>query len=126
MKKVNIKHINNLNSASLRALDFYNQETGFLQERLDEIVRGNIPKKALEKVEYFQNQLLIHRNVIGELKSLITANNRKIELELLKSDPFVDEPLAEEHKKLYSDYKTEESLFNEMRHEFNRFAAEWM
>ncbi|MGN6180913.1 MAG: hypothetical protein ACTHNW_17150 [Mucilaginibacter sp.] len=126
MKKVNVKHIRHLNSESLRALDFYNQELSFLQERLEEIASDNTAKEVQEKVEYFQNQLLIHQSAIDELKNLITTNNRRLELELLKTDPFVDEPLAKEHKNLYSDYKTEEKLFNDLRHEFNRFAAEWM
>jgi len=126
MKKTNVKYIRHLNSESLRALDFYNQELNLLQERLEEIASDNTAKEVQEKVEHFQNQILIHRNGIDELKGHITNNNRMIEMELLKTDPLVDEPLAKEHKKLYSDYQSEERIFNELRHEFNRFAAEWM
>lgn len=126
MKKINVKYIRHLNSESLRALDFYNQEVEFLQERLEEVASDNTAKEVQEEVEHFQNQLLIHRKAIDELKGLITANNRRIEMELLKTDPFVDEPLAKEHKELYGNYQSEEKMFNELRHEFNRFAAEWM
>ena len=126
MKKINAKHIGHLNSASLRGLDFYQLELKFLQERLDEISRDNTGKEVLEKIEHFQNQFFIHRNAIDELKSHIKANNRRIEIQLTENEPFVDEPLVIEHERLYSDYLTEEKMFNDLRHEFNRFAAEWM
>jgi len=37
MSQINIKHVANLDNESLRGLDFYEQELGVLQERLDEI-----------------------------------------------------------------------------------------
>lgn len=126
MKKTNVKHIAYLNNESLRGLEFYQLEIHFLQERLDEIAKDNTSAEVRQQIEHFQNQLIIHKDAIDELKSLIRGNTRSIELQLVKTDPFVDETLAAEHAKLNASYLTEEKLFNELRHEFNRFAAEWM
>jgi hypothetical protein len=126
MNQINVKHITNLNSESLRGLDFYKQELGFLQERLDEIAADNTGKEVAEKIEYFQNQLIIHRRAVDELRHLIKGNNKSIERQLAETDAFVSEYTAVEHQKLNDQYLTEEKLFSEMRHDFNRFAAEWM
>jgi hypothetical protein len=126
MSQINIKHIANLNSESLRGLAFYEQELGFLQERLDEIAGDNTGKAVSEKIEHFQNQLIIHKEAIDELKHGIHANNKSMELQLHQTDVFVDQKTADEHEKLNEKYLTEVEMLNDMRHEFNRFAAEWM
>ncbi|MDB5134991.1 MAG: hypothetical protein JWP37_1594 [Mucilaginibacter sp.] len=126
MSQINIKHIANLNSESLRGLAFYEQELGFLQERLDEISGDNTGKEVSEKVEHFGNQLIIHKDVIDELKHLIHANNKSMGSQLHHTDVFVDRNSADEHQQLNEKYGTEEKMFNDFRYEFNRFAAKWM
>lgn len=126
MSQINIKHFKNLNSDCLRGLEFYTQELGILQERLEEIARDNTGKEASEGIEHFQNQFIIHREKIDELKHLLHVNDKNIEADLLKTEVFVDESIADTHRNLYQGYLTEEKIFNELRHEFNRFAAKWM
>lgn len=126
MTKINIKHIKNLNNDCLRGLVFYQQELGILKERLEEIAADNTGKIVSEKVEHFQNQFMIHNYYLDELKHLIHHNDKEIELQLLKTVVFVDEDIADKHDQLVEKYQTEEKIFNDLRHEFNRFAAEWM
>lgn len=126
MSQINIKHIKNLNNDCLRGIEFYKQELAILQERLEEITSDNTAKQVLEKVEHFQNQFLIHGNYLDELKHQIHANDKSIEAELLRTGALVAENIAAEHKQIHEQYLNEERIFNELRHEFNRFAAEWM
>jgi len=126
MSQINIKHITSLNSESLKGLEFFEQELGFLQGRLNEIAADYTGKEVSEKIEHFQNQFVIHSNAIDELKHLIHSNKKNMEAQLVKSDVFVDVDTADEHQKLNEQYLTEEKMFNELHHEFNHFAAEWM
>ncbi|MGZ3757247.1 MAG: hypothetical protein ACXVAY_07545 [Mucilaginibacter sp.] len=126
MTKINIKHITNLNNDCLRGLAFYQQELDILRGRLEEIAADNTGRIVAEKVEHFQNQFMIHSYYIDELKHLIHANDKAIESELVKTSVFVNEEIADKHDQLVDKYHTEEKIFNELRHEFNRFAAEWM
>ncbi len=126
MSQINIKHIKNLNNDCLRGIEFYKQELGILQERLEEIAADNTAMEVREKVEHFQNQFLIHGNYLDELKHYIHANDKSIEHELLRTEVFVSESIAAEHKRIHEQYLNEEKIFNDLRHEFNRFAAEWM
>lgn len=123
---VNIKYIKNLNNDGLRGLAFYKQELAILQERLQEIGADNTAQEVQEKVEHFQNQFLIHGNYLDELKHDIHANDQAIEADLLSTEDLVSEPVADEHKNIHDRYVNEEKIFNDLRHEFNAFAAEWM
>jgi hypothetical protein len=126
MKHINIKHIASLHSDALRGLDFYNTELGILQERLAEIAGKNTALEVQEQVDHFQNQFMIHANVFKLLTQALHDNSKKIKSEVHELAGFVDAGDIEENEDLYGDYLTEEKIFNELRHEFNRFAAEWM
>lgn len=126
MKQLSIKHITNLHSDSLRGLDFYAQELVILQERLEEILADNTNKEVAEQVEHFQNEFIIHKNAIDELKSSIHENNNNIKDQISEFDGSVEKITISDNHNLHEDYLTEERLFNELRHEFYRFASKWM
>lgn len=124
--KVNIKHLNNLNGDCLRGLEFYKQELEILQRRLDEIASRNTGKDVLIQVDHFQNQFIINLNYIDELYHNIHVNDEIIGNQLKKGSVFIDHVVADDHHRLYNEYLNEEKIVNELRHEFNRFAAKWM
>jgi len=126
MSQINIKHIAHLNNECLRGLEFYQHELGFMEKRLEEISKDNTGKEASEGVEHFQNNFIIHRDHIAELRHLVHLNDKKIEAQVLDTGVFVNENTANEHQEIYESYLTEQKLFNEMRQDFNRFAAKWM
>ena len=123
---VNIKHIKNLNNDGLRGIAFYKQELNILQERLQEVSNDNTAREVQEKVEHFQNQFLINKNYLDELEHDIHVNDQDIEAELLITGTRVSEDIADKHTLIHERYTNEERIFNDLRHEFNRFAAEWM
>jgi hypothetical protein len=126
MKQINIKHISNLHNDALRGLDFYEQELTILKGRLEEIAGGNTNDEAAIGVEHFQNQFIIQQERIDELRHALHENHKRIESELLQTAGFAEQDAVAANEDLYEQYVTEEKLFNELRHEFNRFAAKWM
>lgn len=126
MKEINIKHINNLHTDALRSLDFYKQELSILTKRLEEIASDNTGQEVAEKVEHFQNQFLIQKNNVDELKHSMHQNLSKIENQVKESAGFISQSSAAENVELYDQYLTEEKIINEIRQEFNRFASKWM
>ncbi len=126
MKEINIKHITNLHSDALRALDFYKQDIMILRRRLEEIAADNTGHEVAVKVEYFQNQFLIQSNNIDELKHNLNQNLAKVEEQVKASAGFLDQSVAAENSEIYSQYLSLEKVINEIRHEFNSFASRWM
>lgn len=97
-----------------------------MQERLEEITNDNTGREVLEEVEHFQNQILIQRNHIDELKHGLHANIHEMKQQLEAAPDFVSESSENENEDLYQQYLTTEKIINELRKEFNRFAAKWM
>lgn len=126
MKEINIKHIANLHSDALRALDFYKQDIVILRRRLEEIAADNTGHEVAVKVEYFQNQFLIQSNNIDELKHNLNQNLAKVEEQVKSSAGFLYQSLASENAEIYEQYLSLEKIINEIRQEFNRFASRWM
>jgi hypothetical protein len=126
MNQINVKHIANLNNDCLRGIEFYKQELGILQERLEEIASKNSAKEVIQQVDHFQNQFLVHENYFDELQHIIHNNDVTIEAQVLKTGVFINEDTAVEHESIQGQYETEEKIFNDLRHEFNRIAAKWM
>jgi hypothetical protein len=126
MKEANIKHFANLHVNTLSSLTFYEQEIDILKKRLQEIASKNTGHEVSEGIEHFQNQFIIHKEKIDELKHAFHSNLHGIEVQLFETTAFADEDLLEINEQLFDQYLTEEKLLNELRHEFLRFAAKWM
>lgn len=126
MKKINVKHVQNLHDEALRGLQFYKEEMNILQHRLEEITKDNTNIEVMRNIEHFQNQLIIQRNNMDELRHTINEHLGLITHQLEKTSYFVSENADEAQTKLYEQYLSLEQRINELRHEFNRFAAKWM
>lgn len=123
---INIKYIKNLNNDALRGVAFYAQELGILQVRLQEVAVDNTAREVQEMVEHFQNQFNIHQDYLTKLRHDIQINDKEIEAELLVTEAMISERTAAEHTRIHENYITEEKVFNDLKHEFNRFAAQWI
>lgn len=126
MEKLNIKYLNFNNNALLRSLDFYRIELGFMQERLQEIAADNTGREVAVKINYFEDQIIIHREQLDILKHRIHEIEDAIKQQEIPSSAFIEKECVEAAEKLADDFATEETIFSELRKAFNRFAAEWM
>ena len=127
MEKVSIKHLSNLHNDWLRSLDFYALELGIMKGRLTEIAGKNSDKEMLATVEHFENEFMVKNENIDTLSHNIRENLKKISTEAEHSSAgFIDAPLLTTHSELGTAVGNEEKSINEMRHNFNSFAAKWM
>jgi len=126
MKQINIKHIANLQTNTLNSLAFYEQEIGMLKKTLEEIASKNTGYEVSEGIEHFQNQFIIHKEKIDELKHAFHSNLRTLEVLILETTAYAGEDSLVVNEQLFDKYLVEEKLLNELRHDFLRFAAKWM
>ncbi len=126
MSKTSITHVNNEHNDWLRALDFYKTELGILKGRLTEVAGKNTGDEASKGAEHFENQLKIQVTNIDTLRHDINENLAKIADDAAHSAGHVEQELIAQHDALRDRYIAEEKTINELRHEFNRYAAKWM
>jgi hypothetical protein len=126
-QKISITHLDNKHGDWLRALDFYKQEIGILKGRLTEIASKNTGPDAMKQVEHFENQFKIHINNSDELKHEINANVSETSRQAQAAKAgYIDSDLMTRHLKLEHAFSSEEKVVNELRQDFNKFAAKWM
>ncbi len=127
MEKISIAHVSNAHSDWLRALNFYKDEIGILKNRLTEIAGKNTSREVLRDVEHFENQFKLQKDNIQVLSHDIKQNVKSIKKQAEESSAgYIDGELAEQHNTFNDKFFGEEKIINELRQEFNEFAAQWM
>ena len=126
MSFTNTTQVNAEHQEWLKGLDFYKEDIHILENRLTEIASKNTAFEARQGIEHFQNQFLVQRNNIDELrhniKEHISTYGKKTEL---AAEVVENEKLAE-HENLKDDYLSFEKVIKELRQEFNIYLAKWM
>ena len=110
----------------LNELFFYADDILVMQKRIEEIARKNNAKEVNLKIEHFQNQLIIQKNNMDEIRHTIKRDEKHLQSEVLKNETAVDHRKVEDHAQEREDLKAFENNFNKLRKELNVFAARWM
>ena len=78
------------------------------------------------EVEHFQNQFIVQRNNLDELRHSIGEHVGHIEHDIEKMAQHLSNVTLAEHDQRREDFESLEKVINELRHEFNRFLSRYM
>jgi hypothetical protein len=126
MSYISVSHCGNDHQQWLKSVDFYDNDLDTLEARLTEIVRKNNGRDTLANVEHFQNQFIVQRNNIDELRHYIQEHSGKVASDVQAHAGKMELGLLREHEDLKIQFESFEKVMNELRHEFNLFLAKWM
>lgn len=126
MSSLTVSHSGTEHQEWLHAIEFYKSEFDLLQKRLAEIVSKNTSHEALEGVEHFQNQFIVQRNNIDELRHNINEHVHKVKLDAERHSNQIEEGRMSEHEKLKDEFSVFEKVVKELRQEFNAYLTKWM
>ena len=107
-------------------LKFYDDEISILKNRLSEIISKNTHKDVLAQAEHFQNQLIVQKDNIDEISHTITLDEDAIQKEVENNPTSVDHRKRDSHTNEKIAVEAFEKNFNELRENFNKFAAKLM
>lgn len=113
-------------SSWLRGLEFYQDEVIIMHNRLKEIASKNTADDVKKRVEQFQNQFAVHGEQLNKLKHQVTGHAKNIASDLVDHHGQLERATIAEHDAMRDEYVNSEKLFNEMRHDFNRFLSKYM
>jgi hypothetical protein len=126
MSFTNIAQVNTEHTEWIKGLAFYKDEMHILENRLLEVAAKNTVFEARQGIEHFQNQFVVQRNNIDELKHKIKEHMSAFtKLPEMLEEVVENERLAD-HENLRDEYQTFEKVIRELRLEFNVFLAKWM
>ena len=114
------------NGKWISSLNFYEQELDILENRLAEVAEKNTDAEAKAGVEHFQNQFIVQRNNIDELKHTVNEHRHLVFEDASQHAGHVESIRIDEHKNIDDAISSFEKVINDLRHEFNDFLAKWM
>ncbi|MBS1687499.1 MAG: hypothetical protein JSS96_02145 [Bacteroidetes bacterium] len=126
MSDISIQKIDHSYNEWLNSLDFYLQEIGILKERLTEIGGKNTSQDVSKELEHYENQFTVQRDNMERLKHNIRSSIHNMSDEAKKGAGHVNGAFQDQFSQLKALYEHEETVVNELRHNFNRFSADWM
>jgi hypothetical protein len=110
----------------LKSLEFYSDEIRVLRHRIEEVSLQSSSTEFRLRIEHFQNQLIIYKHKVDELRHDISAHERFLVNNISSN------PVASDHRRLNDDPGTRErmeifeKLFREMRRELYGFLSQIM
>ena len=113
-------------NAWIRLVEFLNQETTYLKNRLSEVIDQIKDRENLALAEHFQNQFIVQRNNIDELGHSIKMNEQRLVNEVNANPVAVDHRKVENHEAEADFIGYFEKNFAELRAEYNVFLSKWM
>lgn len=121
-----VSNISAEHSSWLRGIEFYHDEIKIMRRRLSEISSKNTAREVKKKVEQFQNQFKVHEEQLNKLKHSVSGHAKNIDSDLIAHHGQLERATVAEHDTMRDDYVNTEKLFNEMRHDFNRFLSKYL
>lgn len=109
-----------------KGFGFYRDELDIMESRLSEIAGRNTSFEARQGVEHFQNQFIIQRNNIDELKHEVNIYVEQLGKEAQQHGGRMETGMISTHAELHEKYEDFERVMNVLRHEFNEYLSKWM
>jgi hypothetical protein len=110
----------------LQAIDFYTKELDILENRLAEIIKKNTGIDAMAGAEHFQNQFIVQRNNISEIRHSIREHDHKTAEDAYAHAGHIHSELVTEHAEVKENFDSLEKVIKELRIEFNDYLSKWM
>ena len=126
MSYTNAAHLGAEHKTWLNSLEFYEKELDILESRLAEVAGKNTDAEARAGVEHFQNQFIVQRNNIDELKHAVNEHAHLAFEDAKHHAGHVETTRIDEHHKIDDQVKTFEKVINDLRHEYNLYLSKWM
>lgn len=119
-------HLTNQPRALQHLLTFYEQEMQFLEKLLGEVVNKNTSREAMSEAEHFQNQFLIQKKNIAELRNRILQNHHLAADEAKIHAGRVDTRLVDDNENIGEEVHQLEKIIADLRADYKKYLLNWM
>lgn len=126
MNYSSVSHCGNDHQEWLRGVEFYDIELDTLEKRLMELADKNRKGDVMAGIEHFQNQFIVQRNNIDELRHSINEHDARVASGAQAHAGRMDSGLVTDHENIGEQYRIFEKVMNDLRQEYNQFLVKWM
>lgn len=107
-------------------LAFWKDELKSFNNRLDELVTRWTNKDVLAKLEHYQNEFVLHGNVIEDLQESIEEHEIRIAGQFESGTNALDTIMSKKHIEFRDRMETQREIYADLKKDFFRFLSENM
>lgn len=123
METVKIEALHAEHREWLNKIDFYYDDLKIMRHRLEEVAARNTDKSLMAQVEHFQNQFVIQRNELDEMKHAINQSESGIAENVAQNGTAVNRRSMPDDLSMRERVEQFEKLFLQLRKELMSFVA---
>lgn len=110
----------------MNELLFWEDEIVTFKQRLEELVQRWTDKEILAKIEHFQNQFIVHGEVIDTLEAKINKHEKELSHYAIEHPVAIDHVHFSDHSSLRDDINTQRNIYGDLKSDFFKFLAHAM
>ena len=111
----------------IREFQFYKEEIKIFENHLATILSKNTKYSVPAKVEHFQNQFILQKEVIDHLKHDLNVSERQLAAFAYDlSEDGLEGIKMDNHSNVRDRVNTFRKIYKDLKEEFRRFESEWM
>ncbi|TXE16084.1 hypothetical protein ES692_14300 [Psychroserpens burtonensis] len=107
-------------------LAFWKDELKFFNNRLSELVTRWTNKDVLAQLEHYQNEFVLHNEVIEEMLEDIEEHETRIAGQSKTGADALDTQMVKKHLEFRNRLETQRHIYSELKKEFFRFLEKYM
>lgn len=107
----------------LNKIDFYYDDLKIMRHRLEEVAARNTDKSLMAQVEHYQNQFVIQRNELDEMKHVINQSETSIAENVAQNGTAVNRRSVADDQSMRERMSQFDKLFLQLRVELMSFLA---
>lgn len=107
----------------LNKIDFYYDDLKIMRHRLEEVAARNTNKSLMAQVEHYQNQFVIQRNELDEMKHAINQSETSIAENVAQNGTAVNRRSVADDQSMRERMSQFDKLFLQLRVELMSFLA---
>ncbi|MFM7176048.1 MAG: hypothetical protein ACKO0X_01345 [Bacteroidota bacterium] len=107
----------------LNKIDFYYDDLKIMRHRLEEVAARNTNKSLMAQVEHYQNQFVIQRNELDEMKHAINQSETTIAENVAQNGTAVNRRSVADDQSMRERMSQFDKLFLQLRVELMSFLA---
>lgn len=107
-------------------LDFWNDELKSFNNRLSELVTRWTDKDVLAKLEHYQNEFILHGDVIEDIEEIIDKHEINISKHSNKDHESLDVYLVKNHVSLRHKMESQRQIYADLKKDFFQFLSKYM
>lgn len=123
MQTIKLETLHSEHREWLNKIDFYYDDLKIFRNRLEEVSSRNTSKDISAQVEHFQNQFIIQRNELDELKHAINEAESLVTQSVLENGTAVNRRSIQDDGSLRDRMNQFDHLFQQLRQDLMAFLS---